>query len=276
MAEININSLGYVVNQVLMDLQQPATPYFERYLHFAIKGYRELNILGLMPTMRTVSLPVNQATRTARLPDDYVDFYRIGVCCNGTFINLVYNSEICLDPNTIPELCCDHDTIQNNISCICNAFNGQNINSTNCGSCNDFGGVWAWPTYLNGFWNYGIVNYGIGKGTYNGGYRINKDAHTIQFDSCVNAQTVTLEYKSNGFNMTTGDFIIPEDAIPALNSYIHYQRCRFSKESMDRRDADRFKSEFITLADDLNHRQEALTKADILDVIRRFTFQAVK
>lgn len=258
-----------------MDLQQPATPFFERYLHFAIKGYREMNLLGLMPTMRTVSLPVNQATRTARLPADYIDFYRIGVCCNGTFINLVYNSEICLSPNEIPELCCDTNTIQNNISCICNAFNGQTITSENCGSCNDYGGVWAWPTFLNGFWNYNIVNYGIGKGTYNGGYRINTDAHTIQFDSCVNAQTVTLEYKSNGFDID-GDAIVPEGAIPALNAYIHYQRCRFSNDPMDRRDADRWKSEFITLSDDFNHRESALTKMDYLDVIRRYTFQAVK
>lgn len=274
MAQINVTSLGYVVNQVLMDLQQPATPYFERYLHFAIKGFRELNVLGLMPTMKVVSLEVNQATRTAKLPEDYIDFFRIGVCCNGTFINLVYNSEICLDPNTIPELCCDESTIQNNISCICNAFNGSTPSSSS--ECSAYGGAWMWPSYINGYYNYGIVNYGVGPGTYSGGYRINKDAHTIQFDSCVNAQSVTLEYKSNGFNSSTGDFIIPEDAIPALNAYIHYQRTRFSTDTMDRRDSDRWKSEFITLSDDLNHRQEALTKADYLDVIRRYTFAQVK
>lgn len=273
MASININSLGYVVNQVLMDLQQPASPYFERYLHFAIEGYREMNLMGLMPTIKVVKIPVNPATRTAKLPDDYVEFIRIGVCCNGTFINFVYNQQICLQVDSMPELCCDTSQIVNNINSLCQCYNDNN-QTVDCG-CNDYGGIWAWPSYLNGYWNYGIINYGIGPGNYNGGYRIDTQHRVIRFDSCVNAQTITMEYMSNGFDHM-GDAVVPEGAIPALNAYIHYKRTRFSRDAMDKRDSDRFKSEFITLSDDFNHREEALTKQNYLDVFRRFQFQQVK
>lgn len=272
MAQINVNSIGYVVNQALMDLQLPFSPNYERFLHFAIKGFREMNLLGLMPTIKAVQLPVNQNTNTAQLPDDFVDYLRIGVCCNGTMINFVQNNEICLD-DALPSACCTGEDVQNDISTLCTIFNQNSGNA--CAECNPYGGVWYWPTYLNGYWNYGIVNYGIGPGNYNGGYRVNREMNIIQFDSCVRAQTVTMEYKSNGLK-PDGNIVIREEVIPALNAYIHYQRCLFSQDPMDKQQARAFKSEFITLSDDVSHRLNALTKEDYLDVFRRFTFAQVK
>jgi len=271
MASINVNSLGYVVYQALMDLQLPFSPNYERFLHYAIKGYREMNLMGLMPTIKAVQLEVNQNTNTVKLPDDYVDYLRIGVCCNGIMINFVVNDEICLD-NGIPNACCTGEDVQNDISALCNVYNQNN---GNCNDCNPYGGVWQWPSYTNGYWNYGIINYGIGPGTYKGGYRINREMGIIQFDSCVKAQTVTMEYKSNGFS-SDGNAVITEDVIPALNAYIHYQNCRFSRDPYVNRQESKWKSEFITLADDVTHKKNSLDKETYLDVFRRFTFQAVK
>lgn len=265
-----------------MDRQRPMSAYFEQYLHYAINGYRELNLIGLMPTIKMVSLPVNQATNTAKLPDDYIDYIRIGVCCNGIFINFDYNDEICIYGETVEDMCgCNNSNITpNNISTLCNAY-GMCGGQVDCNGTYGGFATWLWPAYVNGVFNYSQPNFGIGPGFYHGGYRINKQARTIQFDSCVNAQTVTLEYKSNGFD-TMGDAVIPEDAIPALKAYVHWQSYAFeetgdlNKAYFNDRKARTYKSEFITLMDDLNHRQEALTKFDYLDVIRRYTFQQVK
>lgn len=272
MAQINVNSIGCVVNQALMDLNLPFSPNFERYLHFAIKGFREMNLLGLAPTVKSVQLPVNQNTNTVQLPEDFVDYLRIGLCCNGTMINLVLNDEICLN-DQYPQACdCTGEQLQNDISTLCNIFNANN---GNCSDCNQYGAVWYWPTYGAYYPNFGIVNYGIGPGTYKGGYRLNREMNIIQFDSCVNAQSITLEYKSNGIK-PDGNVVISEEMIPALNAYIHYQRCTFSQDPMDKQQARSFKSEFVTLMDDLSHRQNALTKETYLDVIRRFSFMGVK
>lgn len=286
MSSINVQSLGYVVKSALADLGLPESAYYEQFLHWAIKAYREINNIGLMPTVKTVSIPINQSTLSAPLPSNYVDFVRIGVCCNGIFINFDYNDEICLFGDNLPASCCDTSQIANNISAICNAVNsagcGNNPNGQSCCDSGGYGfGYWGWAGWTNGAWNYSLPNFGIGLGTYKGGYRINKQLGIIQFDSCVKAQSFTMEYISSGFD-DMGNAIIPEGLIPAINEYIHWQRCRFMRgdspndRRLLRQEASEFKRRYLVLVDDFNHRENALTKYEYLNINRRFSFQQVK
>ncbi len=282
MSAIQINSLGYSVKSALADLGYPESAYYEQFLHWAVKCYRELNVIGLMPTIKTVQIPINQSTMSAPLPQGYIDFIRIGVCCNGIFINFDYNDEICLQGDAVPSGCCDSSVIANNISCICSAVDASQVNGQGC--CGDAGGFgfggWGWAGWTNGAWNYSLPNFGIGAGYYHGGYRINKDLNIIQFDSCVKAQSFTMEYKSSGFD-NMGDAICPEGLLGAINEYIHWQRCRFMRgdspndRRMLRQEAEGFKRRYLVLADDFSHRENALVKYDYLDIFRRFTFQQV-
>lgn len=282
MSEINVTSLSYVVKSCLADVGYQEGAYYMQFLQWAVNGYREMNLVGLMPTIKTVSIPINQTTMSAPLPKDYIDFIRIGVCCNGIFINFDYNDEICLTGDTLPAACCSSSQIANNISCICNAVDASQVNGQGC--CNDangfgFGG-WYWGAF-NGWQNYSTQNFGIGPGYYHGGYRINTQLGTIQFDSCVKAQSFTMEYKSSGFD-NMGEALIPEGAIPALKEFVHWSRCRFSRgdspndRALLRREATDFKRRYLVLMDDFNHRQNALTKFDYLDIFRRYTFLQVK
>jgi hypothetical protein len=272
----NVNSLAYVVNQALADVDLPSTTHFQRFLHWAIKGYKAINLLGMMPNIKTVSLVIDQETRSAQLPQDYIDYIRIGVCCNGIFINFDYNEEICLQGSNMPTSCCETNDIGNSIAQICQTFpNG-------CNDCNaGEWGTWYWPTWTNGLWDYSLPNFGIGPGSYHGGYRINSELKTIQFDNCVHAQTFVMEYISTGFD-NMGNAMVPEDAIPTLNAYIHWQRCLFMRGAtpMDtrwiRQEAQNFNRLFITYLDDWSHRQNSMTKFDWLDIVRRFTFQQAK
>ncbi len=273
---VKVQSLGYVVNGVLADLGLPQTAYFQQFLHWTIKGYKAINLLGMMPTIKTVNIVIDQETMTAQLPLDYIDYIRIGVNCNGTFINFDYNQEIVLNNTQLPVSCCGSDEIAESISCLCNNF------PQGCNDCNGGGfGGWWWPTWSNGFWDYSLPNFGVGPGYYHGGFRINQELKTIQFDNCVKAQNFVMEYKSTGVDIN-GDAVVPEDALLVLNAYVHWQRCLFFRASTPmetrwiRQEATGFQRSFITYLHDWNNRENALTKYDYLDTFRRFTFQAIK
>lgn len=275
---IQVNSLGYVVNQALADVELPATTHFVRFLGWAVKGYKAINLLGMMPNIKTVSIPIDQTTRTAQLPQDFISYIRIGVCCNGIFINFDYNEEICLNGTNMPEACCanTNEEIANSISSICCNFpNG----ASNC-NCGDYGS-WYWPMWTNGIWDYSVPNFGIGPGYYHGGFRINKELGQIQFDSCVNAESFVMEYIGSGFD-DMGNAVVPEDAIPTLVAYVHWQRCLFTRgaDALEtrwlRQEAVTHQRQFLIYLQDWNHRNNSMNKYDYLDIFRRFTFQAVK
>jgi len=277
----SVTSLGYVVKSVLADLNLPETTYYMTFLKWAVDGYKAMNVIGLMPTVKTVKIPINKETRSAKIPMDYVDFLRIGICCNGIFINFDYNDEICLDGiNTELKCACDSEHIGRKINEYCQAA------SADCSDCNGGGlglgtDTWYWGVYANGAFDYSTPNFGIGPGFYHGGYRINKELGIIQFDSCVHADHFVMEYKSTGFD-NMGDALVPYDVSLALREYVHWQRCRFTRGESPydtrllRSEAKQFEVQFISLMDDYTHRQNAMDKYSYLDIWRRYTFAQVK
>jgi hypothetical protein len=68
--------LSEVVYSALMDVQETEAR-FEQYLHWAIKGYQELNTEGHLG-VRHKELPIS-AYKTVALPDDCVDWTLIGI-----------------------------------------------------------------------------------------------------------------------------------------------------------------------------------------------------
>jgi hypothetical protein len=368
---IKIQSLGYVANEVLGDKNLPRGTNFEQVLHFGIRGYRDMNIVGLMPTTKTIRLHVHPGTRSCKLPDDYIEYLRVAIVCRSkcgyeTLINLVYNDDIALEA-VDTRLQCSNEQTQRVINQICEChdnLHGRTVNpnwqpgqsqwnSYSTGNCNQWNGngwgggsngggcgcggnqtagvngycvpngeeqkwtqvpgqngqpqcqplpgtliqqgcstgwigawggadfpMWGWANYEGGFYNYGNINFGIGPGFYRGGYRINKELGVIQFDSCFSSCTkVVMEYKSSGFS-NTGDAVIPEDCIPALNAYIHWQMNLHGTGPLAERyymqkQAAMFKEQYVGLAEDVNHRLNAMTEQDYVDVFRRYCFQGV-
>jgi hypothetical protein len=267
MAQIKIQSLGYCVYSALADLGLPTSRFFTQFLHWAVKGYRELNIIGLMPSIKYVQLPVNPATNTVLLPLDYINFIKIGVNCHNICINLDYNEELVMhSPDYALPCPCTGTQISNYVAAVC--------------QCEEpFSGgfpYWNWGGAYNGLWNYDLPNLGVGPGFYGGGYRINRELGVIQIDSCLAPKIIYMEYQSTGIDMNSGDAIIPQDAIPALNNYIHWERCRFSTDRVMKADAQGFRRMYLKEKEDLEMRFGAMTKWEYIDIFRRYTFQAVK
>lgn len=264
---VNVNQLGYVVNAVLMKLQLPKGRYFEKFLQLAINGYREMNLVGVMPTIKAKHIQINPLTNSADLPTDYIDYLRIGVYCNGYFINYDLNDEIALSGASSGVQCpCDSTSIETTICKICDSQQGFDN--------------WYWPN-LN---EYGIPsplggNFGVGPGFYHGGYRINKELRTIQFDTCVSPTSFVLEYKSSGIG-NDGNAYIPEDAIPTLIAYMDWQRNALEYErtgKYNHRDlSTTYKREFSYRLSEFNQRLEGLNKYEYLRIFRRYCYQQVR
>ena len=87
-------NISYIAKSVLADIDAVDNREYQRIVKFAIDGYRKLRLSGLMgQTNKTIKLQIN-TNNVAYLPDDYVDFIKIGINCNGNLLNLDYNEKI--------------------------------------------------------------------------------------------------------------------------------------------------------------------------------------
>ena len=91
-----MKSLAYVVSSVMTDIGVSDEKHYVRFLKWAVDGYRKMNLHGLLPTIRSIELEIDKSTNSANIPDDYIEYLKIGVCRNGYMYNFDYNSKICL------------------------------------------------------------------------------------------------------------------------------------------------------------------------------------
>ncbi len=267
MAEIKPTSLGYCVYQALADMDLPVTTHFTKMLHFAIKGYRDLNLTGVMPSIKYVKIPVNQNTNTCLLPRDYIEYMRIGVDCGGIFINLDINPELVLsDPNYHLQCPKTSKEIHACVNELCALSNEGNLEGVV---------AWGWGSIFDGGWNYDSINFGIGPGFYHGGYRVNNQLGVIQFDSVLTPKVVYMEYKSNGIDCN-GDAAIPQFAIPALNAYIHWERCRFSEDRYVKQQAQEFRRLYLVYKEALEISLDSMPVYEWKELVRLTTYQGIK
>lgn len=233
-----------------------------RFLKWAVDGYRKLNLHGLMPTVKTVELEIDDNTNSATLPQDYIEYLKIGICSGGYLINFDLNERICL-PTDKPNLCpCEPSEIE------------QTINEVANGGLT-YGVGWEYfnPRYNNAIYTAG--EYGVGSGFYGGGYRIDLSNNRIVFDSYVQVDKVKMEYRSTGVS-DDGTAIVDDGAIEALTNYVNYQRCLFSKDPTDVRLIQVFKSNFENAAMSYNMRNNARTPDFWVQLMRDGLSQSIK
>lgn len=273
----NLYNLDYVVRSCLADIDEPDTsPLYMKMLKWANDGYRRLNLAGLMPvTMKSIYIDVDLATNTFELPNDYLYYIKIGMCYKGHVINLVADENICIRPDD-PKACeCDSELIANRIRYGCDCIDGNAVDGQQ--QFGDwFNVTWYYPYYQhyhNGQFTAGY--YGRGAGFYGNGFRVDAANNRIQLDSCIRMDKVYMEYASSGLN-ETGDAIIPQDAIPALQAFIHKQRCAFSRERTDKQQYPQFANLFRVEHRAMASRQQALTGAEWYNLFRNLTYQTPK
>jgi hypothetical protein len=258
-----VYDLNYCTASTLADIDKTESKAYLRHLKWANDAFRRLNLADGLPTMKTVTLEVDQATNTVTLPNDYIEYSKIGLCVDGVLLNFDLNDSLCLDSASPTSVCtCSDEEISTAISTCCN------------GGVVD--GSWYYPYYSswhNGQFVAGI--YGVGAGFNRGGYKINLEANKIQFDSCVTATEIVLEYKSSGLS-SDGNAIVPQTAIPPILAFIHWKRCLFSKDPFEKRDAEAHRRSWVAESSAMIKRKNTLTYTEWLQLFRKLTYQTPK
>ena len=206
-------NIDYIVQLVLMDIDDYSMVYQKKFMQYAILGFQDLN-LYVMQSVKVAYLPVDSNTKTVDLPDDYITYTKIGYNNNGVITTFTKNDDLMLAHKTD--------------SC------GNPVNN-NTGGCNDIGeltsysgyaGYYYSPHWRNGQW-VGELYGGAGGRNTDGYYRIDTERRKIVFSSEVSNSEIILEYKSSGVS-GDGSTIVPREYTEALRAYVHWQRKEYN------------------------------------------------
>jgi hypothetical protein len=249
-----IVNLDYIVNRVLMDLDDPTMRYYKKYLQYAIDGYMDLN-LYTMQNIKVAYLPVKE-NKTVDLPSDYIDYTKIGFNQGGSIGVFSVNNDLILPRDT--DDC-------------------GNVVNDNTGDCNpddlvfpNYGYYFA-PHYRNGQY-VGELYSGIGNFNPNGKYRIDLDRRQIAFNSDVTTDTVILEYKSSGVS-GDGSTNVPRQCVPALVAFVHWKRREYN-DKVAQGTKDSLMNRYYTEFEKLRYLEFSFTVEEYFDS-RRSTYSSI-
>ncbi len=211
-------SLNYVVQQVMLDLDDPTMHQADKYLQYAINGLTDLSLYTLQG-VKVAYLPIN-TQGIVDLPSDYIKYSKIGYDNGGKFVTLGLNEDLMLARKS------DECGIPLN-----NNERGCNIDE-NIFLYPSYGYYYA-PHYRNG--RYVGELYGATGGQTDSSYRVDRERRQILFDSSISLSTtlpiteIILEYLSSGVDKG-GETVIDRQVIPCLKAYIHWQLIEFNGE----------------------------------------------
>lgn len=254
-----MKDLNYIVNSVLADLEMPQSRHYMKFMKWAIDGYRRMNLSGQMPTIKSIMVDIDKATNTVLLPDDYIHYTKIGLCCGDTILNYA------LDPDLrVPEVeLCGCDELAD---CQTQCYQGT------------YNNYLGWGYY--GFTGIGTGNagfplplYGLGAGFAYGTFNIKNNV--LYLGNAVIADKVVIEYRSNGLP-EDGNAAIPESAIPPLTAYVHWQKVLNSTNIQDKQMIGIRERRWDNEYKGYVRRQQAMTAFEWKQLIRKHVYQTVK
>lgn len=228
-------TLQEIVDNVLNDLKNYSEENYKRYLQWAIRGALKLNIYHLKDSTRYAKLPVT-SINTADLPDDFVDYKKIGLCINGKIWTLSRSDNMCM---TITEEC------------------GEETNTN---------------TKIESFVVDGTY-YGLGGGYNISNFQIDYVNRRIKLDGNIPGGYIILEYTSTGIELS-GNIILPIIALEALIAWVHFKRTEFDGGNPSQIQV--AESRWIFECEQIENIQKGFTYDEIRDVFLRNTHQSIK
>lgn len=230
----------------------------------ALRGLRELGF-DMLKVVRSLKMPV-EANNTVTLPDDYIDWTKIGVVgANGVIQVLGENKNI-------------------NYSQVYSSSNGSYYDSDGDGlyeredskgaSDNSNLSSEASLFFSNYMYNGTLGRlYGVGGGHYKGQFRINLDQNRIEIMSNDSFGEVVIEYIADEARSANPRVHIYAEE--ALRSYIYYKLVE-RKSSVPANEKMRARQEYYNDRRIANARMKSFTKEEALRTIRKNYKQAPK
>lgn len=235
-----VNNIQRVVLDAISDLKfYGATMKDYRWLeNIAVKFYRT-KLRGFnMPSLVSVEVGVDNATRIWAFPADFIRYTKIAYRHNGRLWTLGYDNS--LDLSEVPEPC------------------GDSIDDA---TIEPRGGFWFAP-YITG----GRTYYATGGGFNVNYYRPNYEKGYIQFSESLPVGRAVIEYLSAG-RQVDGYTLVPIAYEYAFNRYLKWQYCDLNPRW--KAAAGGFRQEYEGAMWDANILSKAPTQQELLDEIYR-------
>lgn len=238
----------------------------------ALRGVRDMGF-DMLKVVRSLKLPINSATDSVTLPDDYVDWTKVGVVgTDGLVYVLGENKNINYSQkySTVNDLNYDQDgdgLYEREDSKTSTAGGSPVADSGITDGMNSY----IFRNYIHGD-DAGRL-YGIGGGKYYGEFRVNLDQNRIELKTNSNLSELVIEYVAD--EARSANPRVHVYAEEALRAYIYY-RIIERKSSVPANEKARARAEYYNERRRANSRMKSFTKEEALKTIRKNFKQAPK
>ena len=243
----------------------------------ALRGIREMGF-DLSKVIRSIKITVDSTNDTVELPDDFVDWCKVGVVGSDGIVyvlgenkNINYsqayaNASGTKVGNAASATDSDGDGVFDRIDSK-GATTGATANS------NDL--TQGFDSYVFRNYVYGASNglYGIGGGHLEGGFRFNLDQNRIELESNESISEVVIEYVADEARSKNPSIHVYAEE--ALMSYMYYKIIE-RKSSVPANEKARARQEYYNERRKANARIKSFTKEEALKTIRKNYKQSPK
>lgn len=235
--------------------------------NYALRGIREMGF-DIMKRIKSLKLEINQENSTVELPDDFVDYTKIGVVGGDGLIYVFAENK---NQNTAMQYVTD--------------ISGNPIDSNSDGVYDreDAKFVAQGRGTMSDFENYSFRNflyegnigraYGIGGGKYSGEFRINNEQNRIELYSTSNYNEVVIEYIADEARSENPSVHVYAES--ALRAFVYYKIVE-RKASVPMAEKSRARQEYYNERRLANARLKSFTKEEAFKTIRKNFKQSPK
>ena len=228
--------------------------------NFALRGLREMGF-DLLKVIRSLKLEVSN--NTATLPDDYVDWSKIGIVGGDGIVYVLGENKNINMSQKYSKI--DGNTYDSDGDGLLEREDDKTATSSVSGDTLKSG----FDSYI--FRNY-VYNgdagrlYGMGGGHYEGEFRINMDQNRIELSSNKSISEVVMEYVADEARSSNPQVHVYAEE--ALNAYIYYRLIE-RKAAVPANEKQRARSEYYNERRKANARMKSFTKEEALRTIRK-------
>jgi hypothetical protein len=244
----------------------------------ALRGIREMGF-DMSKVIRSLKITVDTATNTAELPDDYVDWSKVGVVASDGIVyvlgenkNINYSQAYANESGTkvgtsASAVDSDNDGVYDRI---------DSKTATNSGSPASSDDVTqGFKSYIFRNYVYGASNglYGIGGGHMYGNFRVNLDQNRIELELNQDIGEIVFEYIADEARSKNPSIHVYLEE--ALTSYMYYKIIE-RKSSVPANEKARARQEYYNERRKANARIKSFGKEEALRTIRKNYKQSPK
>jgi hypothetical protein len=235
--------------------------------NYALRGIREMGF-DIMKKIKSLRLDVNEATNTVDLPDDFVDYTKIGIV-GGDGLIYVFGE----NKNQNMAMQYVTDALGNPVDSDSDGVfdrEDANLNGNITGSLSDFESY----TFRNFLYEGNLGKaYGIGGGNYSGEFRINYEQNRIELFSTTTSKEIVVEYIADEARSENPSIHIYAEE--ALRAFIYYKLVE-RKSNVPFAEKARARQEYYNERRIANARLKSFTKEEALKTIRKNYKQSPK